>query len=68
MYKPDSEISRLDRGELALGDGAVHPAVRAVLARCERSREETEGYFDMRAPFSLPGVGATGTAAPMVAY
>ena len=46
-YKDDSEISRLGRGELALADCA--PEVRAVLARCEELRGETNGYFDVRA-------------------
>lgn len=48
-YKQDSEISRLNRGELPLA--GVHPEVRAVLDRCEELREETQGYFDMHAPF-----------------
>ena len=46
-YKPDSEISRLDRGELALEE--THPDVGEVLERCERLRVETNGYFDARA-------------------
>ena len=46
-YKPDSEICRLDRGELDLED--AHPDVRAVLARCEELCVETGGYFDVRA-------------------
>ena len=33
-YRPDSEISRLDRGEL----DEPHPLVRGVLARCEQLR------------------------------
>jgi thiamine biosynthesis lipoprotein len=52
-YKADSEISRLNRGELTLAD--AHPDVRAVLARCEELYEETGGYFDIRVPF-LRGV------------
>jgi FAD:protein FMN transferase len=43
-YKEDSEISRLNRGELALED--AHPHVREVLARCEELRVITDGYFD----------------------
>lgn len=43
-YKADSEISRLNRGELALED--THPDVREVLARCEELRVITDGYFD----------------------
>jgi len=46
-YKHDSEISRLNRGELARSD--VHPEVAGVLERCEKLRSETDGYFDMRA-------------------
>jgi len=46
-YKETSEISRLDRGELALDEACDD--VRRVLARCERLRERTDGYFDMRA-------------------
>jgi thiamine biosynthesis lipoprotein len=44
-YRADSEISRLDRGEL----GDPHPAVCEVLARCEELRVETDGLFDARA-------------------
>jgi thiamine biosynthesis lipoprotein len=50
-YKDDSEISRLNRGELDPED--VHPNVTEVLRRCEQLREETGGYFDAWAP--LPG-------------
>ena len=39
-YIPDSEISRLNRGELALAD--AHPDVREVLARCEELRARDE--------------------------
>ena len=47
-YKDDSEITRLNRGELALAD--AHPDVREVLARCERAaRARRGGYFDARA-------------------
>jgi len=45
-YREDSDIRRLDRGELALED--AHPDVREVLDRCEALRLETEGYFDAR--------------------
>ena len=50
-YRPESEISRLGRGELALA--AAHPLVREVLDRCETLRTATDGAFDVRAP--LPG-------------
>src|SRR5579871_224853 len=45
-YKEDSEISRLNRGELAVRD--CHPDVRWVLARCDELREATGGFFDAR--------------------
>jgi thiamine biosynthesis lipoprotein len=50
-YRPESEISRLNRGELALED--LSDDVRGVLARCDELRARTGGYFDARAP--LPG-------------
>jgi len=46
-FKPDSEISRLDRNELCLDD--AHQDVRWILDRCEDLRRETGGYFDHRA-------------------
>jgi thiamine biosynthesis lipoprotein len=46
-YRPDSEVSRLGRGELALAD--CDPLVREVLERCERLRVATDGFFDARA-------------------
>ena len=44
-YKEDSEIRRLERGELALDDAGED--VRHVLDRCETLRDETGGYFDV---------------------
>jgi FAD:protein FMN transferase len=46
-YKEESDVSRLNRGELALED--AHPDLREVLDRCETLRVETDGYFDVRA-------------------
>ena len=46
-YREDSEIMRLNRGELALAD--AHADVREVLERCEELRRETRGFFDVRA-------------------
>ena len=45
-YKPTSEISRVNRGELQLAE--CHPDVRRVLAACDELREATGGYFDAR--------------------
>jgi len=47
-FKEDSEISRINRGDLRRED--AHPDVRQILERCDRLRDETDGYFDMRAP------------------
>jgi FAD:protein FMN transferase len=46
-YLDDSEISRLNSGQLLLEDAQTD--VQDVLARCEELREETHGYFDVRA-------------------
>jgi thiamine biosynthesis lipoprotein len=46
-YRPDSEISLIDRGELEAG--AASRDVRGVLRRCAELQEETHGAFDPRA-------------------
>jgi thiamine biosynthesis lipoprotein len=46
-YKTDSEISRLNRDEIALRE--CHEDVRRVIARCRELVDETEGYFDAEA-------------------
>ena len=43
-YKPNSQISRFARGEVALED--CERDVRWVLRRCEELRSATRGYFD----------------------
>ena len=43
-YKADSQISRIDRGELVLSD--ADPDVREVLAACARLSAESGGAFD----------------------
>ena len=48
----DSEISRLDRGELARR--RREPEVRVVLDRCERLTRETGGFFDVRSAARPP--------------
>jgi thiamine biosynthesis lipoprotein len=45
-YKPDSEISRINQGELKLAD--AHSLVQQVISACDEMRDRTEGYFDMR--------------------
>lgn len=46
-YKPDSEVSRLGRGEMSEDD--CSPDLRRVLELCEQVRETSQGYFDIRA-------------------
>ncbi|MEU2617062.1 FAD:protein FMN transferase [Streptomyces sp. NPDC007157] len=50
-FRPDSEVSRLDRGELS--ETEVSPDLAEVLALCEEYRLATGGAFDVR----LPGRG-----------
>ncbi|WP_307806623.1 FAD:protein FMN transferase [Streptomyces sp. FH025] len=45
-YRPESDVSRLGRGELALAD--CDPDVRTVLAACREVAAETDGYFTER--------------------
>jgi thiamine biosynthesis lipoprotein len=48
MWKPDSEVSRLSRAELALAD--CDHEVREVVELCGQARERTEGWFDADLP------------------
>jgi thiamine biosynthesis lipoprotein len=57
-YKPDSEISRLNRGEIQLAETSF--AVRSVVSRCEALRQETNGYFDIEASMPDGGVDPAG--------
>jgi thiamine biosynthesis lipoprotein len=50
-FRADSEISRLQRGELEPQDASAD--VRRVLTRCEQLRIRSNGYFDARAGGSL---------------
>jgi len=52
-YRPDSEISRLARGEVDLA--GADPDVAEVARLCELARERTGGWFDADLP--LPGGG-----------
>jgi thiamine biosynthesis lipoprotein len=45
-YRPDSEISRLIRGEL--DESALEPDMQAVLGLCEDLRRTSDGVFDIR--------------------
>ncbi|MCX5387307.1 FAD:protein FMN transferase [Streptomyces sp. NBC_00083] len=44
-YRPDSHISRLDRGEIRLAD--CPPEVHEVLSLCARAVHDSEGYFSI---------------------
>jgi FAD:protein FMN transferase len=54
-YRPDSDISRLNAGELLLRD--CRPEVDEVLGRCAELRERTGGYFSVRATGRLDPSG-----------
>ena len=47
-WRHDSEVSRLSRGEVAVGD--CSDDVRLVAARCEQARTDTAGLFDAARP------------------
>jgi thiamine biosynthesis lipoprotein len=65
-YRPDSEIARVERGELLLADAS--PDVRWVLDRCDALRRETDGFFDIRATGRLdPSALVKGWAAQRAA-
>ena len=46
-YKPESEVSRLSRGEIS--EEECSPELLRVLELCDEIRETSEGYFDIRA-------------------
>jgi len=54
-YRPDSEVSRIDRGELRVED--AHPLVAEVVALCQTASVLTGGSFDAfyLAEEALPG-------------
>ncbi len=57
-YKPESEVSRLSRGEIRETD--CSPELREVLELCERVRRDSEGYFDIRAHRTDGGLDPSG--------
>jgi FAD:protein FMN transferase len=42
-YRPDSDISRVRRGDIRVSD--CHPDIDEVLGLCQRATEQTDGYF-----------------------
>ncbi|HEY6058349.1 MAG TPA: FAD:protein FMN transferase, partial [Candidatus Limnocylindrales bacterium] len=57
-YKPDSEVSRVGRGELAEADAS--PDLRHVLALCDDLFRTTGGYFDARHQRAAGGLDPSG--------
>jgi thiamine biosynthesis lipoprotein len=47
-YKPTSEIARLNRGELTVAEASAD--VQAIFALAEKTRQQTDGFFDIRRP------------------
>ncbi len=47
-YKATSEISAINRGEIQPEDAS--PLMQEVFALAEKTKQETDGYFDMRQP------------------
>lgn len=45
-YKPESEISRINRGELSLAEASDE--MRDIFALSEETKQLTKGYFDIR--------------------
>lgn len=61
-YRADSQISRLNRGELTREQ--LHADVGEVLERCEQLRRETGGYFDITAPYRAGRAPTGGDGGP----
>jgi thiamine biosynthesis lipoprotein len=47
-YKPDSEIMRINRGELAKTDWSDD--VKTVFAMADETKQKTDGFFDIKKP------------------
>lgn len=50
-YKKDSEISYINRGEISLPEASAD--MREVFALAEKTKKETDGYFNIRRPDGL---------------
>lgn len=48
IFKPDSEISRLNRGELELSQTSFD--MQTIFSLAEETKQQTAGYFDIRTP------------------
>lgn len=58
IYKDTSEISRINRGELPIE--LASREMQEVFAIAEKTKKETNGYFDMFRPASHPAPGNVG--------
>jgi thiamine biosynthesis lipoprotein len=47
-YKDTSEISKINRGEISILDASLE--MREVFDLCEKTKQETNGFFDIRKP------------------
>ena len=47
-FKTDSEVSRFNRGEITKRE--FTPRMREIIALCEKTKRETNGYFDIARP------------------
>ncbi len=50
-YKPDSEISKINRGELK--EGEYSDEMKEVFALSEQTKKDTNGYFSITRPDRL---------------
>ncbi len=57
-YRPESEVSRLGRGELSLAECSLE--LRRVLALAEQLRDESGGHFDVRGHRADGGLDPSG--------
>ena len=61
-YKEGSEISRINRGEIAAAEASDE--MREIFALAEQTKQETDGYFDIRRPDSVVVSGTIGPLDP----
>lgn len=54
-FRDDSEISRINRGEISIHQAS--PTLRYVLALAEATKKDTSGYFDIHRPDGLDPLG-----------
>lgn len=61
-YKKDSEISRINRGELP--ESKYSNDMKEILALAEQTKQDTNGYFNMRIPSQRLPAGRQGSIDP----